>query len=98
MKIAFFAYAWGPGGRLDGYMHEMVEAFAGLGFDVDLYPGNYVGADGTVTGLKGDIDVARLAAYIREQAYVAAVSTALNSLWAHGTKGTLEKYLAGQAL
>ena len=74
MKIAFFAYAWGPGGRLDGYMHEMVEAFAGLGFDVDLYLGNYFSADGTVTGLKGDIDVARLAAYIREQAYVAAVS------------------------
>ncbi|HVW91638.1 MAG TPA: mannitol dehydrogenase family protein [Devosia sp.] len=31
-------------------------------------------------------------------AYVAAFSAALNSLWAHGTRSTLETYLAGQAL
>jgi hypothetical protein len=74
MKIAFFGYAWGPGGRLDGYMQEMVEAYLGLGFEVDLFLGNYFSADGTVIGFKDDVDLARLAAYVREQAYVAAVS------------------------
>jgi len=73
MKIAFFGYAWGAG-RIDGYMQEVVDTYVGLGFDVDVFLGNHFSADGIVTGFKAGADLRRLAAYIRDQAYVAAVS------------------------
>jgi hypothetical protein len=74
MKIAFFGYAWGSARKIDAYMREVVEAYGQLGFEVDVFLGNDFSADGIVTGFKADVDVTRLAAYIREQAYVAAVS------------------------
>src|SRR5258708_11968796 len=74
MKIAFFGYAWGSARKIDAYMREVVGAYGQLGFEVDVFLGNDFSADGIVTGFKADVDVTRLAAYIREQAYVAAVS------------------------
>jgi len=74
MKIAFFGYAWGSARKIDAYMREVVEAYGQLGFEVDVFLGNDFSADGIVTGFKSETDLARLAAHIRKQDYVAAVS------------------------
>jgi Glycosyl transferases group 1 len=73
LKLAFFGYAWGEGGHLDGYMAEAVNAYLGLGFDVDVYLANYFAAEPTV-GFKGGGLLERLVRHLREQDYVAAVS------------------------
>ncbi len=73
-RLAFFGYAWGAGGHLDGYMQEAVNAYLDLGFDVDVYLANYFAADGATSGFKDEALLERLVAHIRAQDYVAAVS------------------------
>ncbi|HEY2358154.1 MAG TPA: hypothetical protein VGH86_11945, partial [Phenylobacterium sp.] len=74
MRVAFFGYAWGPARKIDAYMREVVEAYAQLGFEVDVFLGNYFSADGAVSGFKDGALLARLADYIRSRDYVAAVA------------------------
>jgi hypothetical protein len=62
LKLAFFGYAWGEGGHLDGYMAEAVNAYLGLGFDVDVY----FAAEPTV-GFKGGGLLERLVRHLRER-------------------------------
>jgi len=73
MKLAFFGYAWNAGGHLDGYMQEAVNAYLALGFDVDVYLGNYF-AEAATIGFKDAGLLRRLADHIRAQDYAAAVS------------------------
>jgi hypothetical protein len=73
MKLAFFGYAWNPGGHLDGYMQEAVNAYLALGFDVDIYLGNYFTQTATI-GFKDPGLLERLVRHVRAQDYVAAVS------------------------
>ncbi len=74
MKLAFFGYAWGPGGRLDAYMQEVVNAYLGLGFDVDVFLGNYFVAEPPTFGIRDAELLGRLVRNVRAGNYVAAVS------------------------
>jgi len=74
LKLAVFGYAWGAGGRLDGYMQKAVEAYLDLGFDVDVYLANYFAGKDATVGFKGPLLLDRLVRHVREQDYFAAVS------------------------
>jgi len=76
MKLALLGYSWTwcSNKKIDPFMEEIVQSFAKLGVDVDIYIGNHFTKDGGIHGISPAVNINKFTKYIQEQKYDLAVS------------------------